>query len=269
MYGTMMALAMAELLEEALKLQIEHSNEDPMQLLSTFKAEEDEEYDKFYGSQAAPAALLLVDDPAIDASLIVRKQSICRTARLPAQTRYLGIMTNSDKVSYTDYDVGMHVDEAKTTPNNPNSEMRLVYEESHGSRNCPFPLNQDFKDYYLITPSDEWQSITVPSDRELEYYGRSLVDSPLKGMIMIAFAACGWKCPAGDLRETAFDSGGIEIQVNNIPVTHQITAWGGTFLKYEEGKNAYFPPNAEGRYEIRARVTDANGYMRLSGISIW
>ena len=74
----------------------------------------------------------------------------------------------------------------------------------------------------------------------------------------------------GDLREDAIASGAVELEVNGIKVTNSTTAWGGTFLKHgAEGESASFPPNEQGRYDIRARAFGEGTFLRLSGIAVW
>ncbi|GKZ01025.1 hypothetical protein MPSEU_001053900 [Mayamaea pseudoterrestris] len=269
MYGTIMALSLFDILDAAVQGLVDRGSYEPGDLLKTLTVEEDEDYKTFQQSEMTVHAKEgIVSDPSIDMNLVVRKRPWCRTARLPAQSRYLGIMTErADKMtSYIDYDVGMQVDEARNTSDS-DGIMRLVFEESHGARDCVVPLNQDFKDYYLISSTDGWQSITFPNDRELKYYDNG---EPRKGLVMIALASCGWRCPEGDVREDGFATGAIEMEINGLKVTNTTTASAATFLKHgADGGNAYFPPSSQGRYEIRARVSGDGAYMRLSTIVVW
>jgi hypothetical protein len=273
MFGSVMALAMVDILEAAASGLVQRGKYKPTKLMNELKAEEDLEYDKFLRSDlTAQARENILQDPAIDMNVVVRQRPFCRTARLPAQARYLGIMSDNNVhaspiISYTNYEMGIPTEVAKRTPN-PDTAMRLTYDTPHDARGCPVPLNQDFKDLYLVTPGDGWQSITVPNKREKEYYLASAKE-PLKGLVMLVLTTCGWHCPPGDLREDSFLTGAIEVEVNGLKATNVSSAWGGIFLKHGDN-DVYFPANAQGQYEIRARVTEEGAsYMRLSGISIW
>ena len=267
-YGTLMALALIDIMDAALQGLVTMDSSNPQELLNKLRAEQENDQARFMASDLTIEARdNILKDPAIDMKLVVRTRPMCRTARLPAQSRYLGIMTERpDKISYTNYELGTVFEQARLNPNT-DSKMRLVYDEPHDARNCVVPLTQDFKDYYMVTPKDGWQSLLVPNDVELDYYKTS---EPLKGLVMIALGGCGWHCPAGDLREDAFATGAINMEVNGIKVTNVSTAWGGTFLKHgEDGSNAYFPVNEQGRYDIRARVSGDGSFMRIGGVVIW
>jgi hypothetical protein len=272
MYGTVMALALLDLMDAALTALEAREPYDTKSLMNELRAEEDKDYDRFHQSLLTDEARVnILVDPAIDMALVARERPLCRTNRLPAQARYLGIMTDDtcDKISYTGYEMGIDFEQARLNPAKPDGPMRLAYDTPHDARNCPIPLNQDFKDFYLVTPNDGWQSLVFPNDHELEYY-RGKDQGAWKGLVMIALASCGWHCPTGDLREDAIASGAVELEVNGIKVTNSTTASGGTFLKHgAEGENAYFPPNEQGRYVFRARAFGEGTFLRLSGIAVW
>lgn len=267
-YGTLLALSLLEILEAAVQELSKSSYDNPNTLLQQLLAEEDRDYDMFMQSSLTKEAEFgILNDPLINMTLITRERPLCRTGRLPAQSRFLGIMTETeDKISYTNYEMGVWENEAKMTPNS-GEQMRLVYDVPHDARNCEVPLNQDFKDYYMVTSSDGWQVLSFPNNREEEYYSSG---KPRKGLIMIALAVCGWHCPEGDLRESDFTPDIIEVQVNGVEVTQVATAWAGVFLKHgANGSSVYFPANTEGRYDLRVRVHRQGAYLRISGISVW
>jgi hypothetical protein len=99
--------------------------------------EEDAEYEQyfiFYSSDEieGPIPAELVTD-GMKNQIFFRSKAVCKTALLPAQTRYLGILTeSSEKGEIHGYFPGLERDRATNNPlaQKDTDNMSLVYEES-------------------------------------------------------------------------------------------------------------------------------------------
>jgi hypothetical protein len=129
--GNIYALSMIEALHEALD-DIKDSVYGHQELFDKLKAKEDEFYTQFIQSGVHEE---YVKQVAYEGGLIDPKiffsRGVCRTGRLPAESRFLGIQTESDKVGFLDYDKGIGWKEAIPFGTNRTSglEMPLVYVE--------------------------------------------------------------------------------------------------------------------------------------------
>ena len=175
---------------------------DRPELVGKLKAEEDEEYKHFFDQPVDDIQPWFVDEEATKYGLkgvhFFRNKAICHTALLPAQTRYLGIVTGSNNEAglLGDYDKGMSAyaaDGARTT-----GRMKLVYDPK-ARQACEVSVGVDYKDYFYVTSTDGWSSIMVPNDAERAAYGYE--DNQLTGIIMMCFVACDWgRCLPGEVR---------------------------------------------------------------------
>lgn len=104
MVGHSLSLFLIDNLLGALEelIQLEHENTET--LLSRLVREEDELYNdqimkmEFQSDAASLYALDENHKGAFDPSVFFKGESMCHTARIPSQTRYLGYLTNTDKV---------------------------------------------------------------------------------------------------------------------------------------------------------------------------
>lgn len=115
-------------------------------------------------------------------STLFRGNSVCHTAVLPAQSRYLGHATESEKVGSSGggYDTGQN----KVLCLAKNNELPLAYESSDRLRCASSKI--DHKDFFYLRNADGWLFATVPNNAELEAYRRR----PLQGIIMICLQVC-------------------------------------------------------------------------------
>ena len=173
-------------------------------------------------------------------------------------------MTETPVGDMLHYPLGISFEEARAQAAD-DGKMRLVW-EAKDRQQCEVPLNQDYKDYYIVTPGD-WQSLTIPNDREANYYGTG---EPYKGLVMVTMPGCDWgQCPTGDIREDGYASGTLEMEINGVRVTSATVAWGSHFLRHGEGE-VYFPANEQGRFEIRVKVNgEPTVFTRFSAFTIW
>ncbi len=104
MVGHSLALFLIDNLLGALDLLAKLEYEGVETLLSRLLQQEDELYNDqimkmdFQSDATALYPLDKDDEEALDSSMFFMGESMCHTARIPSQTRYLGYLTNTDKV---------------------------------------------------------------------------------------------------------------------------------------------------------------------------
>jgi hypothetical protein len=283
--GNRLALFLAQTLTDALAEYVKReSNPEPEDLMKELLAEEDLMYHDFKAEPLPDSAFALRDNRGknqemvvpndIDVETLFRAPNICHGARIPAQTRYLGILTDTDKVGgiavhgHEAYDVGITHNEASTT--DAKGEMRLVYDAAERDRqDCIVPVKPDYKDYFFAHGKDSWVKLVIPNKSEQRYYDYD--PAAVKGTLVIFFGACDWgKCHADEMQADAFKQGLLEFEVNGKRVTNLTQIGGGLggfLLKGEQGVN--WTPNGEGVFEIRSRVKNPTGYLRFSSVILY
>lgn len=276
--GTYLALFLSNALLGALQDLSSQSIVDPETMLAELRVEENLLHADFVRADLPKAAGILngggrveaVPLPGVDTELFFRGPNICKTGRTPSRTRYLGYLTETDKVGgpappgKETYDVGLSKVEAASSP--ANGKFRLVYDP--GTRDdCHVVVSPDYKDFFYAHGKDGWVSMTIPNNAEIEAYRYD--PSVFKGVIVLFVVTCDWgKCAEGDLRPAAFEAGTIELEVNGKRVTSLPDLGnGGNILEGEDG--FYWKQNVDGVYDIRARVNDPDSYFRLSTIVLY
>lgn len=267
--GYLAALFLIDIVEDALEELMKRALEDSSEVLSELQAAEDVEYETFQHAPI-PDGFKDVLPPngvdGFDVARIINGPSFCHTARLPAEIRYKGILTESTLVGFSTYDVGMGLETAKKTPLE-NELMDLVYTEAD-RQTCPISTNVDYKDYFYVSNfEDSWKKLVLPNNAEVKEY-RS--DQILHGHIAMCFTLCPWgKCPAGVLDVKAFPEK-LDIQVNGKAVTDLREFEECVFLKHADGYQ--WTANAEQKFDVRVRVTNEaalGSYVRLSAVILW
>jgi hypothetical protein len=221
---------------------------------------------KVFMSRELPMTILkdvkIPDD--IDPEMFFRGSNICHTARLPAETRHLGILTESPLVGEDSYDKGIGLKSARDSIPDDKS-MQLVYTEK-ARQSCPIPLEKDYKDYFYVADTHGWSQLTLPNNAEVKAYGTS---EPLRGVIAVCFAGCNWgKCAAENIKSPGMIAEGmVEMEVNGVKAA-SLTDFGGCyFLKHIGGH--VWKPNSDGRFQIRTKVHKEKSFVRFSSIVIW
>jgi hypothetical protein len=103
MKGNLLALFLTETLIDALQslMVLELKYDTPHEMYAHLKSKEDKEYE----TSMSELDITPIDNSTsdhltklgLDAHLLLRKKVLCKTALLPSQTRYLGILTQSEK----------------------------------------------------------------------------------------------------------------------------------------------------------------------------
>mmetsp|Transcript_1243 Transcript_1243/g.1889 ORF Transcript_1243/g.1889 Transcript_1243/m.1889 type:complete len:663 (-) Transcript_1243:3626-5614(-) len=124
----------------------------------------------------------------LNPALLFRGRKICHTALLPAQTRFLGYLTDSSEVGTVDggYETGQNmviVDPVRDA-------LPLTYDSADRQRCASSKV--DHKDFFYLRNQDGWLHTIVPSRSEMRAYQH--VD--FEGIIIICLQLCPLdKCP--------------------------------------------------------------------------
>ena len=264
----MLSLFLTQHLMDALKELASYSVYDPESMLAELKAEEDARFQNFRLASLPENSKQLQSDE-IGSELLFKGPNICHTARTPAQTRYLGYLTDSGKVGGIAsvgnemYDTGISMADALST--DANGVLRLAYDPGERT-NCHIPVKIDYKDFFFASQKDGWVKLTLPNRAEREVYGYD--PSIFKGLIVIFFGSCDWgKCKPNDLHYNEFKEGRIEFEVNGKRVVDLSAIPGAYVLKGEDG--VFWKANDEGVYDFRVRVISAGDYVRFNSIVLY
>jgi hypothetical protein len=259
--GNLLGMWLTNVMEDALK-ELAAERPDPA-LLDQLRAFEVADRKEFMSRELPMSILKDLQLPSdVDPEMFYRGSNICHTARLPAETRHLGLLTESSLVGEDSYDKGIELETAKNnTPED--KSMQLAYEQ--GARNtCPIPLNKDYKDFFYVAYSHGWSQLTLPNDAEVKAYGSA--SEPLRGVVAVCFAGGASQKENID-SPYLFGAAVAEMEVNGVKVTTLTAFQGCYFLKHTGGH--VWKPNSDGRFQIRAKVKWATYFIRFSSIVIW
>eukprot|EP00536_Pseudo-nitzschia_multiseries_P002555 jgi/Psemu1/183824/e_gw1.34.121.1 len=271
MVGHALALFLVEnlqaALEELLKLE-----EDTGTLLSQLRQEEEKLYEKevlkanFKKQAKKTFRVKNGKDIDLDTSIFYTGNSMCHTARTPAQIRYLGYLTNTDKVGGpAAYDVGI---QDKSAPKN-SDQMLLTWEQNNMRHDdCPVPVSIDYKDTFL-SQGIGWNTLTFPNEAEREAYGYD--PSQLEGLVVIAFKTCDWdRCEKEYLGPKDYDGDQKkwEMKVNGIVVEKFVDIGHRVFLLQNEN-GIHFPPSSDNDYKFEIKVNKPSKYVKISAFIVY
>jgi hypothetical protein len=280
MIGHMTALFLMEALIDAVKDLVEDDTKDPETLLAQLKREEDQLYAEIVKADLPDRTTDLNElkeakhpDAVALAELFFKGSSICRTARTPAQARYLGYVTNSEKtgsfapVGNETYDTGIVMEDADLS--DANGVMRLVFDHDSKERmwNCPVVVKPDYKDYFYAHGRDGLQKLTFPNEAEKAAY--RFGESEYKGLIVMYFFPCTRKCPPGFLHYTDYEAGSFEMTVNGKPVKSLYLYYVGGAVILVGDDGYYWKPSENGDYEISFNVKDPESFVKLWTIVLY
>jgi hypothetical protein len=261
MHGNLLALHLSFVLEDSLS-ELISAKSDPA-FPDKLRADEDTDFTLFMNRTLPNTANNMGLPYDIDRELFFRGPNFCHTARLPAEIRHLGILTESSKVGEDSYDMGTQIGKARKSSLG-DGPMPLVYDPG-SIQNCPVPVNKDRKDAFYVNNYYDWSQLTLPNDAEMKAYGTG---EPLRGVLAVCFVECSWgKCPKGNLITEDFKLGTAEMEVNGIKVSGFSKLGKCAFLRHDEGH--IWKPNSNGRFDFRARALESKSYIRFSTFAIW
>lgn len=224
---------------------------------------------------------------------LARTASFCRTALLPAQSRYDGIVTGSGnkKAYYEKFDTGTSKKEILARPVNTSGVTKETYSIPH-----PLPLafdadlrnlsscedvllKIDYKDFFLIQGGIGWVSTVLPTTAEIEAYAlKPMRNQHREGIIILCVSICdrrhGPHCLRDRVDLNAIVSTNItmeplmQMEVDGKPVI-QVTQIGNCYL-LRGGMNSYKwgPGNESGQYELKFNIPNISKHLHISSIIV-
>ncbi len=279
MDGHALGLFLVDRLIDTLADLSEHQTMDPIALLHELQKEEDDLHKQILLSQL-PVDLIFSPsdgtsrDPTLDLSVLWKGPSLCRTGRLPAQSRYLGYTTNTSKVGniavlgLEEYDTGISILDANKAHAANEGFMALTYQPGGIDRTtCSVPLKPDYKDFFYVHQMHGRAKLSVPNEKERLGYGYD--SSQYKGLIILVFGDCEWgKCAKGEVRPEGFLEAKFEMAVNGAPVIELTdTGFNAWIVKGEDG--FYWQADSNGIYDIAITVKKEGGFLKLSSVILY
>jgi hypothetical protein len=269
-----------------------------MSLLEEIETEENREYEAFL-AESLPAVdgLETIFGEALNDETLMdtwfKGPSLCRTALLPAESRFLGLTTNTTKIGEVSrcgaqtYDTGVAIDrpggeysyttEVTPTPGDFNiiapNDFRACYDEEE----CPEIVKPDYPDWFWGVLKDGKVSATLPNEKEKEYYGYNPTNfKGIIGLIPTLFGELpGRGRPLADLLVSEFQDH-VKLTVNGKPVAKYRILNSMAILEGEDGSVFWEPsPNSDyvlefepfGELEGGRAATDL--HLRLEGFVLY
>lgn len=287
--GNLLALFLSDMMLDALEKLVTLLKDDKgssrryseESLLEQLQAEENEDYETFFRSttsEALEAIAPKVDTSVLNMSILHGSPSICHTGRLPAQMRYLGILTESNLTGMDDYDRGIPLLEARklTNENYTGNNMPLAFDEHDHRKVCvdeTVKVDLDYTDFFFNRKGLGWRSITIPNAAERKEYmsgGRKP-----KGLAVVCFRWARYKgYLQHELRIEAITNGTLKMKVNGLDVVN-VTQWFPNDRRYIEctmllGKDGYFwKANENDQYELQTLVDGhESSFMRITSFVV-
>lgn len=289
-----MALPFLEIMIEALK-ELATSTTEKEELLEELQKEENADYEEFLSKplvdlvwgQKEYLQLGLPNETLFETWF--KGPNICRTSYLPSESRFLGVMTDTDKTGgpaipgRETYDTGdfsvtnidndgnyNFVEDGEPLPGvfsllNYARERSGWQDQEAWDKECPALVMPDYKDFFYAPLLDGKASITFPSEKEKAYYGYN--PSKFKGVIGLvlplqAEPACK-SCHPHDLILDDFEDGKVTITVNSNPVTN-IRIVRNAMILEGDGGSVYWEPNVDKQnYKIEFEVAADVAQYRL------
>ena len=266
MVGNLLALFMIEVIGDALE-DIPSSSSEQAAMLNGLISKETADHERFLQSEP-PELMDKWDAPDFVREKIRRTfykdRNVCHLALLPSESRYRGILTESQPVTMFDLPDGLLSSQVRDVPNDGNG-LRLVG-DADTRQECEVPLNVDHQDFFYIDSGEGWKELTLPNKAEIQEYRSD--GEPFKGVLFTCYVGCPWnKCPKGNI------IGGIEektvqMEVNDVPVTSLFQVHKVCYL-LQHSEGTFWKANSYGRFNIRVRVAEHESYVRFSSFMIW
>lgn len=237
---------------------------DPLSRYNELKSEEEKDYQSVPESRVAEHNLMKDKNELnqdFDMDYIFNNRAYCHTALLPAETRYLGLLTETNQTGFFSYDVGISRKTAEREASN-GTLMRLTYDPNE-RQPCSLLLQVDYKDFFFLTELEGTKKLVLPNKAEWDVYQK-----PTKGLIGFSNVGCDWgRCQKGESRETGLELGEWEMIVNGVRATNYTKLANVNFVRHTDGW--YFPPNSAGQFEIEIRIKAVGMFLRFSSFIIF
>ena len=281
--GRTIAAFLVETLSDAIA-ELSDPPEDPADPLPTLtrdylnylSKQETIDRDAFFDSPLHPLLQGFdVPDAANFSSFLRSDSAACHTARLPADSRFRGLVLESHISS--SYLYGGKTTYNSTSEAYPHGQepQPVPDEESHPivsydyRAGCPL-ADIDAKDFFYVRESDGWKKMIVPNPSEAAYYESS---KPRHGIVMICDKQFDWGNSPDDFVSisklgNSTEAGDVSITINGIKVTESVTTTGLCFFMMHE-KDFKFMNSTNNSYEIRLRVHKERVALMISAVVVF
>jgi hypothetical protein len=268
-----------------------------MSLLEEIETEENREYEAFLAEplpeiqgQEELFGKALNDETLMDTWF--KGPSLCRTPLLPAESRFLGLTTNTTKIGKVSkcgaetYDTGVSINreggiysyltEVTPTPGDFNIIAPNKFRSCYDEEKCPEIVMPDYKDWFWGVLKDGKVSATLPNEKEKEYYGYDPTNfKGIIGLIPTIFPETTRGLPIGDLNVSDFQDH-LKLTVNGKPVAKYRIFNHMAILEGEDGSVFWEPsPNSDYvlEFEPSGELEDgraaADLHLRLHGFVLY
>jgi len=274
--GHRLALFLYQAVDDALH-ELAELDQDAMQLLDILSSKDTEQQHRVMANMSIPyngdtmSKTKIGWDPLVTEAIpyMFNGNTICRTARTPGQSRYLGYATNSEKVGgpavlgNETYDVGIHWDEALALNKSDGSVPLVMTDNSKERRACKAVVKPDYPDFFFISEKMGKSKIVFPNPKEVAAYNYKPSDH--QGYLQLILVMCPWgKCKGGEMRPQNFMDGDVSLKVNGQEAKIDIESG---FLFREDG--ALWKPNKGGFYEFEFDVHKEEAFVRVSTLILY
>ena len=273
-----MALGVLQMLLEGLE-ELAASNKNTDSLLDELEAEESQLFENFLQQPIHQKFITWENFTSIDGDFrhhAYTGPSICRTSMLPAESRFLGIATNTNKTGeisrygHETYDVGISMDKPSQTGQEaeyiiydsnttlPLGEFSIMAPRSaHSSNLCEEVAMPDYKDWFYAPWNADGKAFwTFPHEKEKEYYGYT--PEKFKGILGLIFHVYAENYKSKNAAKNADFTAQqfqeqVRMRVNGERVTKYrwISFAGNAMLFLERGNgDVYWPPSPNNDYVL-------------------
>jgi hypothetical protein len=266
---------------------------DAISIYNTLQEQAHQDYYTFRMTNIPELASLFenFEDADFNSTVIIGEPNYCHTTRLPAEIRYLGILTETTtQIGSTDYDkgIGVHTlletvydDNANTSTNVDGIYPMILSYDEEDRQKCSISTNEDYKDFYFVGANTGWRQLTLPNQFERNAYGTNSDGSTslplLKGYIAMCFTGCPWdECPPGVWARNVYKEDKLlKIRINQVMVTNYTTISKSEcdLLRHNDGYQ--FPINEKENtvtIDVQLNVPEAlnpKSYLRISSWIVW
>lgn len=300
--GRLISLPFIEIMIEALSEIAASTSEAMSLLLGDIQKEESQDYEMFL-TESLPQ---LEEQQSIeshfgegltDETLLntwFKGPSLCRTSLLPSASRFLGLTTNTTKVGDVSrcgdetYDTGVSIQrykekkdydyltEVTPTPGEFNIVAPIDFRSCYKESECPEIVMPDYKDWFWGVLKDGKVSVTMPNEKEKEYYGYDPKNfKGIIGLVPTNFLETKTKDKIGDIPIKEFQDH-VKITVNGKAVAKYRLVNDMVILE-DEGGSVFWEPSSNSDYflefepfgEFDDGEPAADRHLRLSGFVLY
>ena len=201
----------------------------------------------------------------VDALQLMRDQTYCRTALLPAQTRYHGTVFNLEKnYDWFSYKKGIV---RRFANDQIKKAMVLSYFPKDKRDKCEVPTYIDSKDFFLAAHAFHgYQRVVIPNDAEIKAFGKVTTS----GVIMVCAQSCSFECHGTPLLSPdSIDRGNkSKFRVNGEDVA-TVKRMDNCFILEREDGSYSWPADQNGKCSIEVHTLAKNKEFRFTSFIIW